>query len=55
MTLAELKRNIDELSKQEAPETPVEIWLMSGRTLDVGKVAVGIYTNDKRTIGIQEH
>ena len=54
MTLAELKRNIDELSKQEAPDTPVEIWL-SGRNLDIGRVAVGIYTNGKRTIGIQEH
>lgn len=54
MILAELKKKIDELSKQEAPNTPVKIWLWNGDSPDVGHVHIGIYADGTRTIGIHE-
>jgi len=54
MTLAELKRNIDEILETESPDTPVKIWLWNGYTPDVGYVRIGVYTDGTKSIGIQE-
>ena len=54
MTLAELKRNIDEVLETESPDTPVKIWLWNGYTNDVGYVRIGVYPNGTKTIGIGE-
>lgn len=54
MTLRELKAQVDEAFGDESPDTPVEIFLMNGRSIPVGKVVVGVYTDGTRKIGIEE-
>lgn len=54
MTLRELKKQVDEAFGSESPETPVEIFLMNGMSIPVGRVVVGVYTDGTKKIGVEE-
>lgn len=54
MTIAELKRQIDEAAASVPPDTEADIALFNGRDIKVGKVYVGVYTNGTRKILIEE-
>ena len=54
MTIAELKAAVDEIARREKPETPAVIFLWSGRALEIGKVALAIYTDGTKQILVHE-
>lgn len=54
MTLAQLKAAIDELSMLEKPDTPVDIFLWSGREVEVGRVMASVDADGYRAILIHE-
>ena len=54
MTLAQLKSAIDEISRNESPDTQVDIFLWSGRAIVIGSVKTAAYTDGSRAILIHE-
>lgn len=54
MTIAELKAAVDEVACQEAPNTPVVIFLWNGHTVEIGKVVPAAYMDGTRQILVHE-
>ena len=54
MTIEQLKKAVDDLASREKPDTPVAIALWNGRAIEIGKVVVGVYTDNTRKILVHE-
>lgn len=54
MTIAELKKLVDEVFDDVPVDTECVIALMNGRDIPIGKVYVGVYTDGSKKVFVEE-